>query len=84
MFVLGEKKGLAISLESWNCQGQIFTLTSQDGEVFFCDQQSGYLNIGEKIVFKRDKEGHILSAMWGSSVFSNEKVFLKKIKSSLL
>ena len=59
-------------------------LASKNGEEFLCDKQDGYDSIGERITFKKDKDGNILSAKWGSGTYSLEKTFLEKFKKGLL
>ncbi|MBI2707542.1 MAG: beta-lactamase family protein [Proteobacteria bacterium] len=82
--VLTKKKGLCLPLEGWLPCNEALLLTSKNGEEFLCDNQSGYDNVGETIRFKKDKDGHILSAKWGSETFPLEKTFLTNFKKTLL
>jgi CubicO group peptidase (beta-lactamase class C family) len=84
LFVLSEKTGLCLPLESWAPWEEALVLTSKNGEDYLCDKQSGYSSAGEKISFKKDKHGNILSAKWGGSFFPREKVFLENFKNTLL
>ncbi|MBX9786465.1 MAG: beta-lactamase family protein [Alphaproteobacteria bacterium] len=83
-FVLAKKKGLYFPLENWTPGEEAMVLSSQNGEEFLCDQQIGYDSIGEKITFKKDKDGNILSAKLGSYSYVLEKTFLNKLKGTLL
>ena len=84
LFVLTKKKGLRFSLGSWMPCKEALLLASKNGEEFLCDKQDGYDSIGERITFKKDKDGNILSAKWGSGTYSLEKTFLEKFKKGLL
>ncbi len=82
--VLTKKKGLCFPLDSWAPCNEVLLLTSKDGEDFVCENQSGFRNIGEKITFKKDKDGTLLSIKWGSYTLPLEDVFLKKLQGTLL
>lgn len=84
MFVVSEKTGLYLSLESWAPWDEALVLVSKNGEEYLSDKEHGYDSVGEKISFKKDKQGHILSAKWGGSFFPREQVFLENFKKHVL
>ena len=82
--VLTKKKGLCFMLDNWVLCNEVLLLTSKDGENFICEDQSGFHNIGEKITFKKDKNGNLLSIKWGSKILLLENIFLKNLQATLL
>lgn len=82
--VLTKNKGLCLPLELWIPCEEALLLTSKNGEEFFGVKQKGYDSVGEKINFKKDKKGNILSAKWGSYTFPLEKTFLDNLTQTLL
>lgn len=84
LFVLSKKTGLSLPLESWLPCRDALHLTSKNGEEYLCDKLSGYDSMGEKISFKKDAFGNILSVKWGSDNYHQEKTFLKDFKNTLL
>lgn len=82
--VLTKKKGLCFMLDNWTLCNEVLLLTSKDGESFVCEGQSGFHHIGEKITFKKDKDGNLLSIKWGSKILLPENVFLKNLQTTLL
>ncbi len=84
LFVLAKKKGMCFPLETWSLCSEALLLTSKNGKEFLGEKQSGYNNVGELLSFKKDKEGTLLSAKWGSETFPLEKTFLENLKGTLL
>lgn len=84
MFILSEKTGLYLPLESWAPWEESLMLASKNGEDYLSDKEHGYDSVGENISFKKDKQGNILSAKWGGSFFPREQVFLENFKKHVL
>ncbi len=84
IFVITKKKALCFIIDTWEPYKRSLLLTSKNGEVYTCDQQNGFINPGEPITFKKDKAGNVISIKWGSSTFSQEKDFLKRLKNMVM
>lgn len=84
VFVVTEKKALCFLLNTWNPCEEALLLTTKDDIEYWCEEQGGFVNPGEKITFEKDKTGNIISAKWGSSTFIQEKDFLENFKKIIL
>lgn len=84
LFVVGRKKAICLNLTSWSLESGIVHLHSHDAETYFCEEQSAYAYLGEKITFCKNQNGQIESVQWGPATFSAENIFLKKVKESFV
>jgi len=84
LFVQTKTKGLCFQLDTWDLCDTTLHLSSKNGEDYFCDQQSGYQSLGEKINFKKDIHNNIVSVKWGSYMLMQEALFLDRFKTALM